>query len=93
MRRSQVMIEDEQYYYLVDEAKRTGKSISALLREWIDERRKIGQRLPLDQDPLWDMVGIARGGRDSVSEQHDRYLAHARLRRMPRKRSRGNKIR
>lgn len=82
MHRSQVMLEDEHYRFLVDEAKRRGKSISALLREWIDQRMHRQQQRPLDQDPLWDMVGIARGGKGKISEDHDRYVINKRLGRM-----------
>jgi hypothetical protein len=85
MHRSQVMLEEEQYRFLADEAKRKGKSISALLREWIDQRIRAQRQSPLEQDPLWDMIGIARGGSDKISEDHDRYLAEARLKRMSRR--------
>jgi hypothetical protein len=84
MHRSQIMLEEEQYRFLADEARRKGKSISALLREWIDQRIQARHRLPLEHDPLWDMVGIAHGGPGRISEDHDRYLAQARLRRMSR---------
>lgn len=81
MRRTQLMLKEEQHRYLADEARSRGLSISALLREWIDDRIHTHLHPPSDQDPLWDMVGIAHGGLKNVSEEHDRYLAEARLKR------------
>ncbi|MGH7965248.1 MAG: hypothetical protein ACRERD_26135 [Candidatus Binatia bacterium] len=85
MHRSQVMLEEEHYRFLADEARRTGQSISAVLREWITQRMRTQRRAPLEQDPLWDMVGIAHGGRDRISETHDHYLATVRLKRKARR--------
>jgi len=81
MHRSQIMLQETQYRFLVDEARRTGRSISAILRELIDRRMQSQRQSSLERDPLWDMVGIARGGPGKVSEDHDRYLADERLKR------------
>ena len=81
MHRSQIVLEETQYRFLVDEAQRTGQSISSILRELIDRRMRSQRQSSLERDPLWDMVGIARGGPDKVSEDHDRYLAEVRLKR------------
>ncbi len=58
MHRSQIMLEEEQYRFLADEARRKGKSISALLREWIDQRIQAQHRSSLNQGPAmgygWD---------------------------------------
>lgn len=82
MHRSQVMLEDKHYRFLVDEAKRRRQSISSVLRDWIDHRMESQEQRPLDQDPLWEMVGIAQGGKGKVSEDHDRYLANKKMVRM-----------
>lgn len=81
MHRSQIMLEETHYRFLVDEAQRTGRSISSILRELIDRRMQSQRQSSLERDPLWDMVGIARGGPGKVSEDHDRYLADVRLKR------------
>ena len=81
MHRSQIMLEETQYRFLTDEARRTGQSISSILRELIDRRMQSQRQPSLKRDPLWDMVGIARGGPGKVSEDHDRYLADVRLKR------------
>lgn len=84
MHRTQVMLEEEQHRFLVDEARRKGESIAALIRQLIDEYIRAQSEIPLEQDPLWDMVGIAHGGLGKVSEEHDQYLAETRLQRMSR---------
>ncbi len=81
MHRSQIMLKETQYRFLVDEAQRTGQSISSILRELIDRRMQSQRQSSLERDPLWDMVGLARGGPGKVSEDHDRYLADVRLKR------------
>ena len=40
--------------------------------------RKIVPTRPLgEDDPIWDLVGVAETGRQDVSTHHDRYLADA----------------
>ncbi len=82
MVRTQILLDEVQHHFLADEARRQGKSISALLRQLVDEYIESQHQLPLDRDPLWDMIGIAHGGPDKISEDHDRYLTETRLRRM-----------
>jgi len=42
--------------------------------------RKIVAIRPLgDDDPIWQLVGAARGGAKDVSANHDRYLADAEI--------------
>lgn len=84
MRRFQILIEEEQYRFPINEAGRRGVSISVLLRELIDDHILSNRNPPLEQDALWDMVGIARGGVEDVSQEHDRYLANDRSERMSR---------
>ena len=81
MRCSQIAPEETRHHFLVDKAQRTGQAISSILREFIDRRMQSQRHASLERDPLWDMVGIARGGPGKVSEDHDRYLADIRLKR------------
>ena len=38
--------------------------------------RKVVRVRPLgDEDPIWELVGVASGDATDVSERHDRYLA------------------
>lgn len=76
-----LMLKETRYHFLVDKAQRTGQTISSILRELIDRRMQSQRQSSLERDPLWDMVGIARGGPGKVSEDHDRYLADERLKR------------
>lgn len=89
MYRTQILLEQVQHHFLADEARRQGKSISALLRQLVDEYIESRRQLPLDRDPLWDMIGIAHGGPGKISEDHDRYLAETRLRRMSQRQKSG----
>lgn len=82
MHRSQVLLEEKHYRFLVDEAKRRRQTISSVLRDWIDHRMQSQEQRPLDQDPLWEMVGIAQGGKGKISEDHDLYLANKKMMRM-----------
>ncbi len=44
--------------------------------------RKVVPVVPLGpDDPMWNMVGSARGGRSDVSRRHDDYLAEGETRR------------
>jgi len=82
MRRTQLILREEQHSYLADEAERRGTSISALLRELIDEHLRAERKGASGEDPLWEMVGIGHGGPGKVSEEHDAHLAGARQERL-----------
>ncbi len=69
MYRTQILLEEHQYLFLQSHAQRHGKSLSALLREMVDERIR-AQAL----DPLWDIVGMAEGEPKPIAREHDRYL-------------------
>ena len=89
MHRSQLMLSEEQYRYLADEARRVRKSMSGVLREWIDQRMQTQLDAPVERDAVWDLVGIAHGGPGRTSENVDSVLIEARLRRrLPRRKSR-----
>ncbi len=83
MRRSQLMLSEKHHRFLGDEAKRVDRSMSALLREWIEQRMQARWDRPIDRDSLWELVGMGRGGPGRAGEMHDRVLAEARRKRMP----------
>jgi len=62
MSRFQILIKEEQYRFLANEAGRRGVPILVLLRELIYDHVLSHRNPPLEQDALWDMVGIARCG-------------------------------
>ncbi len=88
MHRTQLMLSEEEYLFLADEARRARKSMSSVIREWIDARMQACFEVPMEQDTLWGMVGIAHGGAGRASERHDQLLAAARLKRMPKRTNR-----
>ena len=73
MHRSQILLEPRQYYYVRDEARRRNMSLSALIRQWIDQQMdtKIGDNL--EEDPFWEMIGMGSDDPD-VARNHDMYI-------------------
>lgn len=60
MKRLQIMIPEELDAALARQAAEERVSKAALIRRYVGER--LSRRPPLEEDPLWDMVGIVRGG-------------------------------
>ena len=73
MKRTNIVLEEWQYQYLKDRAEREGKSISALIRELIEAAMRPVEK-GLKDDPIFQIVGMFRGGRKDVAEKHDEYL-------------------
>ena len=67
MKRLQISLEPELDGALGAEARRQGVSKAALIRRWIRER--VTQLPPIEDDPLWELVGVA--GPDVESEEID----------------------
>jgi Ribbon-helix-helix protein, copG family len=59
MKRLQIMIEEEVDAALARQAAQEGVSKAALIRRYVRER--IQPLPPLEEDPLWDFVGGAKG--------------------------------
>ena len=60
VKRLQIMIEEDLDAALGVQAAREGVSKAALIRRYVGERLRV--RPPLEEDPLWDIVGMVRGG-------------------------------
>ena len=71
--RTQIQLRPEQHRRLREEAFRRGVSMSALLRELLDER--LDNSPPVDHEAAWAFVGAGRDTANDVSERHDDYLA------------------
>jgi hypothetical protein len=76
-RRTQLMIEPDQYRDLQALAKTEGMSVSSLVREAVDLLLRQRRPVLVTQDPIWAIVGLAEG-RDlidgiPVSEDPDLY--------------------
>lgn len=71
MHRTQIQLEERQYRFLKTRAKLNQSSMSALLREMIEEhilKARVGT------DPLLELVGMAEGPDDSSARDHDKIL-------------------
>jgi hypothetical protein len=62
VKRLQIMIEEELDTELGRQAAKEGVSKAALIRRYVGERLR--PLPPLEEDPLWDIVGMVRGGPD-----------------------------
>ncbi len=72
MHRTQIQLEERQYRYLKARARRSGKSISALLREFVDDQIRTQEKR--GNDPLLEIIGMAEGSADATARHHDDYL-------------------
>ncbi len=66
VKRLQIMIEEELDAELGRQARREGVSKAALIRRYVAERLR--PLPPLEDDPLWDLVGMYEGGPDESSQ-------------------------
>ena len=73
MRRTQISLDQSEYDFLRREAKRRGKSMTAIVRELVRDGMGKRQRLPPDH-PLRNIIALGRGDGAPVSEKHDMYL-------------------
>lgn len=71
MHRTRIQLEEHQYRHLSNRAGKSGKSLSARVREMMEEQM---QARPDPDDPLWDIAGMAEGGDAPVAREHDRHL-------------------
>ncbi|MGV6816903.1 MAG: ribbon-helix-helix protein, CopG family [Thiotrichales bacterium] len=72
MHRTQIQLEERQYRYLKAKARRSNKSISALLRELVNDQ--IREQEKRGDEPLLEIVGMAEGPAGSTARRHDDYL-------------------
>lgn len=72
MHRTQISLEQEQYRLLGTEARRKGISISALIRNLVEEHFQ-SRKVP-EADPLESVKGIGSGTGEAVGREHNRYL-------------------
>jgi hypothetical protein len=71
--RTQILLEVWQYEALLDLSHRTRESLSAIIRDMINDRlagKPAGDR----KDPLYGIVGLGTGDGASVAREHDDYL-------------------
>lgn len=68
----QVYLRPEQLAALRALAERRGVSLAELVRQGVD---RLLADLPVEEDPLWDIVGLFDSGVGDLAEKHDEYLA------------------
>lgn len=76
MLRLQISLTQNQYEFLKSEAFVSGQSMAAILRELLDEIIQRRQQEILENDPIWQVIGVAPevAGPTDISTQVDRYL-------------------
>jgi hypothetical protein len=67
----QVYLRPDQIDTLKAVAERRGQSMAALVREGVD---KLLDELPLDDEPLFEIIGLYDSGQGDLAEKHDDYL-------------------
>ena len=72
--RTQLYLEDSQYYYLKDLARSEKKSIAEIIRNWIEEKRKKRVVNKFKNDSLLKIRGFFASGRPDMGENFDDYL-------------------
>jgi hypothetical protein len=72
MKPVQVYLRPEQIESLRAIAERRKVSMAELVRQGVD---RLLEDVPVEEDPLWNIVGIMDGGPHDLAENHDKYLA------------------
>jgi hypothetical protein len=75
MKRVQLILEEWQHDWLAAEAEKNETSMSALLRDLLNEAIERHQAATIAEDPIWGIIGMAEGPDDGItSENLDDFL-------------------
>jgi hypothetical protein len=76
MHRLQISLSETHYEFLKSESFISGQSMAAVLRNLLDEIIQIRQQEILNDDPIWNVIGVAQEieGPTDISSNVDRYL-------------------
>jgi len=74
MKPIQVYLRPEQIESLRLEAERRKVSIAELVRQGVD---RILAEVPVEEDPLWNIIGTFDSGIGNLAEKHDEYIARS----------------
>lgn len=72
--RTQLYLNDSEYLFLKDEARKKKKSIAQIVRDWIEEKRKKRAGKKYMSDPFWKIRGIFGSGHSDIGRHFDDYL-------------------
>ena len=70
----QVYLRQEQLDALRGLSEKQRVSLAELVRQAVD---RLLSETPVEEDPLWDIVGLGASGVGNIAEAHDQYLAEA----------------
>lgn len=73
MTRAQILLEKRQHKLLAKIAKLQNKSMSEIVRDWIEEK-SVQSMSDRKKDPLFELDGIGHDSASDVSLRHDEYL-------------------
>jgi hypothetical protein len=76
MNRLQISLKETHYEFLKSESFISGQSMAAVLRNLLDEIIQMRQQETLNDDPIWNVIGVAQEieGPTDISANVDRYL-------------------
>ena len=70
----QVYLRQEQLDALRGLSEKQHVSLAELVRQAVD---RLLNETPVEEDPLWDIVGLGASGIGNLAEAHDQYLTEA----------------
>ncbi|HLH75116.1 MAG TPA: ribbon-helix-helix protein, CopG family [Chloroflexota bacterium] len=76
-RRSQIILDEDLYNRLVEEAEVEKRSVSSLVREAVGEWLESGRSRPIEETAFWRLAGQGHSGQSGeklISENMDYYL-------------------
>lgn len=82
MTRTQILLEPWHQRFLAGLARKSGLSVSAIIRQWVEEKAAASKSGRL-KDPIFGIVGMVRDSAGDVSENTDAYLYGAKRRAKP----------
>ena len=72
----QVYLRQEQLDALRGLSDKQHVSLAELVRQAVD---RLLSETPVEEDPLWDIVGLGASGVGNIAEAHDQYLVEAEM--------------
>lgn len=71
--RTQISLETWQYEVLMDQSRKTKKSLARIIRELIAEKFA-GDKVEVEKDPIMEIIGMGSGDGAPVARNHDSIL-------------------
>jgi hypothetical protein len=71
--RTQISLEPWQYEILMEQSRKTRKSLARIIREMIAEKFA-GNKADREKDPIMGIIGMGSGDGTSIARKHDAVL-------------------